>query len=33
MVAYEKFNDGKMSDYIPSDEEIAASLAQLPKMD
>ena len=33
MVAYEKFNDGKMSDYIPSDGEIAASLAQLPKMD
>ena len=33
MVAYEKFNDGKMSDYIPSDEEIAASLAQLPKVD
>ena len=33
MVAYEKFNDGKMSDYIPSGEEIAASLAQLPKMD
>ena len=33
MVAYEKFNDGKMSDYIPSDGEIAASLAQLPKVD
>lgn len=30
--AYEKFNDGKMGDYIPTDEEIAASLAKLPKM-
>lgn len=28
--AYESFNDGKMSDVIPTDEEIAASLAQLP---
>ncbi|MCR5086820.1 MAG: TrpB-like pyridoxal phosphate-dependent enzyme [Lachnospiraceae bacterium] len=33
MVAYEKFNNGEMGDYIPTDEEIAASLAQLPKMD
>ena len=33
MVAYEKFHDGKMTDYIPTDEEIAASLAKLPKMD
>lgn len=33
MYAYEKFNDGKMSDYIPSDEEIQESLAHLPKMD
>ena len=32
MYAYEKFNDGKMGDYIPTDEEIAASLAKLPKM-
>ena len=32
MYAYEKFNDGKMGDYIPTDEEIAASLANLPKM-
>ena len=30
LVAYEKFHDGVMSDYIPSDEEIARSLAQLP---
>ena len=32
MVAYQKFNDGEMSDYIPSDEEIAKSLANLPKL-
>ena len=32
MYAYEKFNDGKMGDYIPTDEEIVASLAKLPKM-
>lgn len=32
MYAYEKFNDGKMSDYIPTDEEIAASITQLPKV-
>ena len=32
LYAYEKFNDGKMGDYIPTDEEIAASLAKLPKM-
>ncbi len=33
MVAYQKFNDGEMSDYIPTDEDIAKSLAQLPKID
>ncbi len=32
MVAYEKFNDGEMGDYIPTDEEIAASIAKLPKV-
>ncbi len=32
MVAYEKYNNGEMSDYIPTDEEIAASLAKLPKV-
>ena len=31
MVAYQQFNDGTMEDYIPTDEEIAASLAQCPK--
>ena len=33
MVAYQKFNDGQMSDYIPTDAEIAASLAKLPQAD
>ena len=31
MYAYGAYNDGKMSDYIPTDEEIAKSLANLPK--
>ena len=31
MVAYEKFNDGTMDDYIPSDAELEASFAQLPR--
>ena len=33
MVAYEKFHDGLMSDYIPTDEEIAASIANCPAVD
>jgi len=33
MYAYEKFHNGQMSDYIPTDEEIAAAIAKLPKMD
>lgn len=32
LVAYRNFNDGKMSDYIPTDEDIAASLAKLPEV-
>ncbi len=32
MVAYEKFNNGTMTDYIPSDEELAASFAKLPRV-
>ena len=32
MYAYEQFHDGKMEDYIPTDEEIAASVAKLPQM-
>ena len=30
MVAYGNYNDGRMQDYLPGDEEIAASLAKLP---
>ena len=33
MVAYQKYNDGDMSDYIPTDEELAKSFATLPKVD
>lgn len=32
LVAYQKFNDGEMSDYIPSDEDIAKALATLPQV-
>ena len=33
LYAYQKFNDGDMSDYIPTDEDIAAALSKLPKVD
>jgi len=33
LVAYQKYNDHEMSDYIPTDAEIAASVAKLPKVD
>ena len=33
MTAYQKFNDGLMSDYIPSDEELEESFKQLPKVE
>lgn len=32
MVAYGKFNDGEMKDYIPTDEDISKSIATLPKV-
>lgn len=32
MIAYQRYNDGEMSDYIPTDEDIAASLSKLPKV-
>ena len=32
LVAYEKFNNGTMTDVIPTDEQIAASLAKLPQV-
>jgi len=33
MIAYQKFNDGEMSDYIPTDEDLRKSLAGLPKVE
>ena len=33
LVAYQKFNDGEMSDYIPTDEDLARGFAGLPKVD
>ena len=33
LVAYQKYNDGEMSDYIPTDEDLQRSLAKLPKVD
>ena len=32
MTAYQRYHEGKMQDYIPTDEELAASFAKLPKM-
>ena len=32
LVAYEKYHDGKMDDYIPTDEELEASFKQLPQI-
>ena len=31
MAAYEKFNNGQMSDYVPTDEDLAKGFADLPK--
>lgn len=33
MMSYQKFNDGVMKDYIPTDEEIEVALKKLPKID
>lgn len=33
MVAYEKYNNGEMTDYIPTDEELEAGFAGLPKVE
>ena len=33
LVAYEKFHNGEMTDVIPTDEEIAESVARLPKVE
>ena len=32
LVAYEKYHNGEMSDEIPTDEQLAASIAKLPKV-
>ena len=32
MTAYEKYNDGKMSDYIPTDEDLAKGFAGIPNV-
>ena len=32
MFAYERFHDGKMSDYVPTDEEIEKGLSMLPRL-
>jgi tryptophan synthase beta chain len=32
MVAYQKYNDGEMSDYIPTDDDLAAGFAGLPNV-
>ena len=33
LVAYQKFHDGEMDDYIPTDEDLAKSLASLPPVE
>lgn len=33
MTAYEKFNDGLMTDYVPSDEELQLGFDSIPKLD
>jgi len=33
MMSYEKFHDGKMTDYIPTEEELAKGLANLPQVE
>ena len=32
MTAYEKFHNGEMTDYVPTDAELEASLARLPQV-
>ena len=33
MLAYERFHDGKMTDYVPSDEELQVAFDKLPKVE
>ena len=32
MVAYQRFNDGEMTDYIPAEEELKKAMASLPEV-
>lgn len=32
MIAYQRYNDGEMEDYIPTDEELKRAVAQLPQI-
>ena len=32
MLAYESFHDGKMTDYIPTDEDLKKSIDLIPKI-
>ena len=32
LVAYQKFNDGQMTDFIPTDADLEASFAKMPKL-
>jgi tryptophan synthase beta chain len=33
MVAYERYHDGQMSDYIPTDADLERGFAGIPKID
>ena len=33
LVAYQKYNDGEMSDYIPTDEDLAKGFASIPQVE
>ncbi len=33
MVAYERYNNGEMTDYIPTDEDLAKGLAGIPQFE
>ena len=32
MVAYQRYNDGEMEDYVPADAELEKAIAKLPKV-
>jgi tryptophan synthase beta chain len=33
MFAYERFHDGKMVDYVPTEEDLAKGFERIPKLD